>query len=90
MAAIKQNQLKDASEFMGAIWSELIKPFYNPENTDQYWSELVEKENELIRRFDLSEKNRLLLEMMFGFTCGLEMKAGNERRTSYFEKLLHM
>ena len=89
MAAIKQNQLKDASEFMSAVWTELIKPFYNPEDTDEYWAKLVETENKLIRRFDLTN-NRLLLEMMFGFTCGLEIGAGNERRTSYFEKLLHM
>ena len=88
MAAIREDQKDRASRFMSALWNELIKPYYNPVNTDEFWSEIVKKENELIERFDL-ESEKLLLEMMWGFTAGLEMKAGVERVRSVEERLRH-
>ena len=88
MSQINKDQLDNASKFMGAIWTELIKPFYNADKTDEYWLKLINKEADLYERYDLGN-NKQLLELMFGFTCGLEIEAGS-RRASYLEKFYNL
>ena len=70
MSAIRKDQTELASKFMAAFWGELVKPYYNSEDTDEYWSQVIDKIDDLYERFDLYE-NRQLVEMMFSFTDGL-------------------
>lgn len=84
MAKINENQLENAKQFMSVFWMDLVKPFYNAEDDDDYWMAIIDKANEIFSRFHL-EDNHQLREMLFGFICGLEIK-GNERRASYLER----
>ena len=84
MAEIRRDQLENASKFMSAFWEEMVKPFYNSEDADEYWLKLIDKGNELHDRFNLNGDDRLK-EMLFGFCTGLEIKAGGEP-LSYLER----
>lgn len=87
MGAIREDQKENASKFMSALWNEFVKPYYNSEDTDEFWLGMMGKMNDLYNTYHLDE-NPQLCEMMMGFSCGLEIFAGNERRIRGVETLL--
>ena len=70
MAQITEEQKAVVSKFMSAFWNELVKPYYNPEETDEYWESLIAKADDLEKRF--GEDETPVRRMIFGFIGGVE------------------
>lgn len=49
MSEITYEQKREAQDIWGDIWN-YWKKYYNPEDNDEYWHNLVEEANELARR----------------------------------------
>ena len=69
MSAIRQDQLEVASKFMTAFWKEVIKPYYNPENTEEWWGHVIDHIDEFSQRYCKDDKR--LMKMLTGFFNGL-------------------
>ena len=69
MSSINDSQKDNASKFMSAMWVELMKPYYNAENTDEWWGTALAKANELAERY--CKHDRKLLCMVTGYMNGL-------------------
>lgn len=77
MSAIREDQKENASKFMNVFWTQLVKPYYNPENTDKWWEEVF---GTLSKIGDTYCKNdKILKAILFGFETGLEEVYRNER-----------
>ena len=70
MAAIKEDQLKNTSEFMTVLWKYLVKPYYNPEDGDEYWLKMFATINKISQKYCQTDKRLQML--LVGFENGLE------------------
>lgn len=73
MAAIHKDHQKNASDFMNAFWQELVKPYYEPEQGQDYWGGMLDKANDLADRYCKDDKR--LYKIILGFAEGLEQEA---------------
>lgn len=69
MSTIRQDQLEVASKFMTIFWKEVVKPFYNPENTEEWWGMLIDRMGKLNQEYCPNDIR--LRKMMIGFFNGL-------------------
>ena len=74
MSEIKDNQKEYASKFMSTIWNELIKPYYNAEDKDEWWVDMMDKANAVASRYGKADPR--LTKMITGFIRGLEETKG--------------
>lgn len=51
MSAITQEQSSRVGKFMTEFWKDEMKPFYNPEDSQEYWDELVKKTSEICEKY---------------------------------------
>lgn len=70
MSTIHADQLKNASEFMTKFWSEIVKPYYNPEDSDEWWTEFIDKCSRMSDKYGRTDKR--ISEMVLGFIKGVE------------------
>lgn len=70
MSKINAEHLKHAGQFMTALWSELMKPYYEPEGSDSYWDDVVSKMNEIGKRY--CDGDERLRKILTGFVDGLD------------------
>ena len=70
MAAIRDEQLKNTSEFMTVLWKYLVKPYYNPEDSDEYWQKMIDTINKISQRY--CQTDRRLQMLLVGFETGIE------------------
>lgn len=69
MSAITKEQLDNASKFMNDFWQNLVKPYYNAEETDAWWSDVVYKTQEIGQKY--CENDKRLMKILVGFHNGL-------------------
>ena len=69
MSTIRQDQLEVASAFMTAFWKEIVKPYYNPEQTDDWWDALIVHMEDFNEKYSKGDKR--LQKMLIGFCNGL-------------------
>ena len=69
MSAIRQDQLEVASRFMTAFWKEIVKPYYNPKQTDDWWDAFIERMEDFNEKY--SKGDMRLQKMLIGFYNGL-------------------
>lgn len=77
MGAIREDQKENASKFMNVFWTQLVKPYYNPEETDAWWNELIKRVGDIGHEY--CEKDPRLRKILIGFESGLEEVRKNER-----------
>lgn len=75
MSAIRQEQLDNAAEFMNVFWKDLVKPYFNPEETDAWWNDMIRKTNDIGKRY--CENDRRLMKILTGFANGLSEEYRN-------------
>lgn len=77
MSAITKEQLDNASKFMNDFWQNLVKPYYNAEETDAWWNNMIRMVGEIGHKY--CEKDPRLRKILLGFEAGLEEVRRNER-----------
>ena len=70
MAEIRKEQMEYASKFMTVIWKELIKPYYNGEESADWWGTVLDKANKIGAAY--AHEDRRLVKMVSGFIAGVE------------------
>ena len=70
MSAITKEQLDNASKFMNEFWRDLVKPYYNPEESDGWWNEMIRKVGDIGNKYCNDDPR--LRKMLIGFERGLE------------------
>lgn len=80
MSAIRKDQLDNASAFMNEFWKELVKPYYNAEESDAWWDEMIRRTGEIGHKY--CENDMRLMKILVGFQNGLsEVWRGEHGRT---------
>ena len=69
MSAINKNQLDNASAFMNAFWKLLVKEYYNPEESDAWWNDMIRTTGEIGHKY--CENDKRLMKILIGFQNGL-------------------
>lgn len=77
MGAIREDQKENTSKFFNVFWTQLVKPYYNPEETDAWWNELIKRVGDIGHEY--CEKDPRLRKILIGFEAGLEEVRKNER-----------
>lgn len=70
MSAIRDEQKQNVSAFMSEFWSGVVKPYYNPEERDEYWMPFVEKVMEIAKKYGNGDER--IIGMVLGFLRGAE------------------
>lgn len=70
MSVIREDQLDNAKKFMSVFWQKIVKPYYNTEETDEYWKALFTDMSKVGEAFCRNDTR--LKHMMYGFEKGLE------------------
>lgn len=70
MSAIREDQIKNASAFMNDFWKNFVKAYYNPEDSDEWWSEVFAVLSEIGNKY--CGTDRRLMKILLGFESGLE------------------
>ena len=78
MSAIRKDQMETASKFMTMFWKEIVKPYYNPEQTEAWWNDFIEKMKVFNDLYCHDDKR--LTKMMAGFYNGLHEVYKDERK----------
>ena len=73
MATIRKEQQKDASQFMKVFWNEIVKPYYNPEDSDEWWNKFLDRTTDIAKNY--CGTDRRLHKILVGFAEGLEQEA---------------
>lgn len=70
MGAIREDQKENASKFMNVFWTQLVKPYYNPENSEEWWTDFFNK----LSKFgdEHCQNDKRLKGILFGFEKSLE------------------
>lgn len=61
---------KEIKQFMEEFW-QLIKKYYKPESTDEYWNGLLTEEDRLVKRYN---NHRFVMCVLCALTNYLEGK----------------
>ena len=69
MSAMSKDQLDVASKFMTAFWKEIVKPYYNPENTEEWWGHAIDGMDAFSKKYCADDKR--LMKILVGFFNGL-------------------
>ena len=80
MSAITKEQLDNASAFMNSFWKFLVKEYYNPEESDAWWNDMIRKTSEIGHKY--CENDKRLMKILVGFQNGLNevWKDGHTRQ----------
>ena len=70
MASVTKNDIPQEANMMTDLWN-LIKEFYIPEDTEEYWLDLNEKCNQIYKDCP----SRLTFHLLYGFRNYLEEKS---------------
>lgn len=70
MSAITKEQLDNASKFMNEFWRDLVKPYYNAEDSDGWWNEMIRKVGDIGNKYCNDDPR--LRKILIGFERGLE------------------
>lgn len=70
MSAIREEQKQNVSAFMSEFWAGVVKPYYNPEDGDDYWMGFVEKTMKIAEQYGKYDKR--IVEIVLGFIKGVE------------------
>ena len=81
MAQITPEELKNASPFMGEFWKEFLKLYYNPEDDEKYWNDVVKKTVDIAEKY--CKDDPVLIATLLGAQRGLENKAKNQAEKTY-------
>ena len=77
MSAIREDQLPNAAAFMNDFWKNLVKPYYNAEETDAWWNDMIRRVGDMGRKY--CENDPRLRKILIGFALGLEEVRRDER-----------
>lgn len=77
MSAIREDQLPNASAFFNDFWKNLVKPYYNEEETDAWWNDMIRRVGDMGHKY--CENDPRLRKILIGFELGLEEVRRNER-----------
>ena len=77
MSAIREEQLPTASKFMTLFWKEIVKPYYNPEQSEAWWDDFIQKMSQIGDAYCLED--RRLMRILIGFCDGLQEVYRDER-----------
>lgn len=77
MSAIREDQLPNASAFFNDFWKNLVKPYYNAEETDAWWNDMIRRVGDMGHKY--CENDPRLRKILIGFELGLEEVRRNER-----------
>ena len=77
MSAIREDQLPNASAFFNDFWKNLVKPYYNAEETDAWWNDLIRLVGDMGHKY--CENDPRLRKILIGFELGLEEVRKSER-----------
>lgn len=78
MSAIREDQLKNASAFFKDYWPNLVKAYYNPEDSDAWWNEMINKTHEIGHKY--CENDQRLMKICVAFEKGCAEVWKNEQR----------
>ena len=70
MSAITKEQLDNASKFMNEFWKDLVKPYYNAEESDGWWNNFIRRMGDIGSKY--CEHDPRLRKILIGFERGLE------------------
>lgn len=77
MSVIREDQLPNASAFFNDFWKNLVKPYYNAEETDAWWNDMIRRVRNMGHKY--CENDPRLRKILIGFELGLEEVRRNER-----------
>ena len=77
MSAIREDQLPNASAFFNDFWKNLVKPYYNAEEADAWWNDMISRVGDMGHKY--CENDPRLRKILIGFELGLEEVRRNER-----------
>ena len=70
MSALKKDQLPAVSQFMTLFWKEIVKPYYNPEQTESWWDYFINDLSRFGDTYCLEDKR--LMKILLGFYEGVQ------------------
>ena len=66
---------------MGDFWKDFLKVYYNPEDSEEYWNEVVKKTGEIAEKY--CKDDPVLIGALMGAQKGLENKAKGKAEKTY-------
>ncbi|MCD8200493.1 MAG: hypothetical protein LUD47_00275 [Clostridia bacterium] len=75
MASVDANKIPEIKKFMEDLW-KMIKDFWEPEDTDEYWRAVVDRVDELVGKYGAA----LCGDMCMSYVSFLENKRDEGRK----------